>query len=270
MVEHAELLLLDVVLRRDKALEVERVERTRDIGERLGRLLVEGVRVERIHHEGAHAVLAAVEHRDCDHGLDHRIVDVVEQGLAARKVAFEQAAHVHAEQLAYEPRVLGNPHVRGDAHFGIGAGVGAHSPFLHGIEGREQHERVHVRDNALEPFEHVAEGLLHVGIGAGPHLVHAQRRTGLVVLRRRVVEGILEFGGHGRRNPGSLHCGTHHRERCSLTAGDARQVHVTQCGGDTRKRDEEQEHASLEGNSQEQACNSEHNHRYLHLHPLHL
>ena len=226
VVKHTELLLLDVVLRRDKALEIERVERARDVRECLGSMLVERVRIKRIHHEGAHTVLAAVEHRDSHYGLDHRVVDVVEQGLAARKVTFEQAVHVHTEQLTQETRSLGNLHVRSYLCLGIGAGVCANTPFLHGIEGRKQNERVHVRDNALEPFEHVAEGLLHVGIGAGPHLVYAQCRTGLVVLGSGIVEGVLEFGSHRRRKPRSLHRRAHHRERCSLSAGNARQVHI--------------------------------------------
>ena len=153
-VQNAELVLADKVLCRNKALVVEGIQGTCNVGKGLDRRLVESVGVQRVYYQCANTVFALVQNGDCGKGLDHGIVDIVEQRLAARKVSFQQAFHIDVEKLADKPRCFGHLYIGSYLDAGV-CTVDPDSPLLVAVQRRENDQGMNVGNDPFKTVEQI-------------------------------------------------------------------------------------------------------------------
>ena len=222
-VKRTELLLFNVVLCRDIALEAHHENHMRHKHERLGFGFLKRIRLQRVHQNCTKAAFIAIQDRHTHQRADSSVFDVVREALADKQITFQNAANPRTQELAQDARVFGNLCARVNKVLHI-ALESPEPEFIHTAAICKNRERIRIRHQHLEAAQNIPERLIDIRICTGPNLVHAERRVRFVRIRLDVRKFIADVRRHNRRESSRTLAALDNRNHSRATR-EARAVH---------------------------------------------
>ena len=254
-VKHAELLLFNVILSRDKALEAHHVHRMRNKRKSLGFGSRKRIRMQGVHKNDTQAAFFTIQERHTDQRANHSIFDVIRKALSNEQVAFQNAGYFRAQELAQDAHILGNFCTRIDTVRDI-ALERSQAIFICTAAIRKNRKRICLRHEHLKATQHIAKSLVDIRICTGPNLVYTERRIRFVglqfyIIRKFIANVRRDYRRKSRRTLAALDDREHRRIR-----RETRAVHDSKRKRNNSKRNQEKEHSPLKCQSQQ--CTGDH------------